>query len=131
MRAPEQELGQGARRLCATCGKSLSIKPTGRTRQFCSDLCRDEARRAANFRDFGTTVPRRSGVTRNPIKTSNKSTAKSAISADRGSAVKAVSPIVAIGLGIGTPNACKLADHPRADLIRRAIAIELAARWRR
>jgi hypothetical protein len=124
-------IGQGARRLCQVCGQPISIKPVGRTRRFCSDRCRDDARRTANFLDFGTTVPRRSGVTRNPIKLSTKSEACGAALAGRGSAVKAGSVVVAVGRGISTPNPAGAAGHPHRALVKRAIATEFAARWSR
>ena len=131
MRSPNYEPGQGARRLCATCNSPLSIKQVGRTRRFCSDTCRDEARRNANFRDFGATVPSRSAVTRNPEKTSANSTACEATLADARSPLTVVAPIVAIGRGISTASPVGVAKHPQRDLVRRAIRVELAARWSR
>jgi hypothetical protein len=40
MRAPTHDPGQGARRICATCGLPLSIKSTGRAKKFCRAACR-------------------------------------------------------------------------------------------
>jgi hypothetical protein len=42
-------------------------------------------------------------------------------------------PVVAIGLGLGISNNTvgAINQHPEAALVRRAIAIELRARWRR
>jgi len=66
-----------------------------------------------------------------PRKNINKSTAKSAVSAGRGSAVKAVSPVVRIGLGTGISanNTETIDQHPDASAIRAAIATESRARW--
>jgi hypothetical protein len=122
------EIGQGARRRCPVCGFAIRIKTTGRTRRFCSATCRDTARRKANFEISGRARYPHSGVPRNPEKAPIISTPKIDILADRGCAAKA--PIVTIGLG------CHAAPQPpeqsaeRARLIRRAIQLEFAARWR-
>jgi len=132
MRSPNYEAGQGARRLCAVCRKPLTInRLVGRTKKFCSDTCRNEGRRNANFRDFATTTPHRSAVARNRQKTLTNSVACKGTLADRGSPVKAGFAVVAIGRGISTPNPIGPADHPRSELVRNALRTEFAARWPR
>jgi hypothetical protein len=123
------EVGQGARRRCPVCNQPIDVKPTGRTRTYCSDRCRDVGRRERDFR--GSSVPPDTGLAspRNPQKTSTNSVACEGTLADRGSAVKA--PIVTVGLG------CHAGPHPpersteRAKLIRTALRLEFAARWGR
>ena len=120
MRAPGFTPGEGARRLCASCGQPLTIKPTGRSRQYCSDTCRDFSRRQRNFAISGHARYPHSGVPQNPDFSSANSVTCKAVSADRGSAVKAA-PVVVMGLGVSTPNPSTVASHPQADLVRTAI----------
>ena len=61
-------IGQGARRRCATCNSPINVKPTGRTRKFCSPTCRDIARREANFRDSQRDPAVGAAMPRNPEK---------------------------------------------------------------
>jgi hypothetical protein len=55
---------------CAVCGSGLDHKRVGRIRKFCSDRCRDEARRDRNFVGaFGSPaieVARAHETTKNP-----------------------------------------------------------------
>ena len=122
-------IGQGARRRCPTCNTPLNKNPTGRPRKFCSDTCRDLARREANFRDSRATRPSGSAMPRNPKKTSSNSAICEGTLADRGSAAKA--PIVTIGLGCHAGPQPPEKSAERARLIRNAIRAELAARWPR
>jgi hypothetical protein len=124
------EIGQGARRYCPVCNLPISIKPTGRTRQFCSATCRDTARRNANFRISGRVRYPYQGVPRNPEKTPAISTPKIDVLADRGSAAKAP-PIVTVGLGCHAAAQASEQSTERAANIRNAIRVELKARWPR
>jgi hypothetical protein len=120
MRAPSYESGQGARRLCATCGLPISIKSTGRTRRFCSDRCQGLERRKRNF---ASKMGRYTGDTENPDFSSTKSaTCKGTLADPR---FPESAPLVGFGLGLG-----RTAQPSPSDLIRKAIALELAARWR-
>jgi hypothetical protein len=128
MRAPNYPAGQGARRQCLGCGQPLTIRLTGRPRKFCSDRCRDEARRHPtilpqnSISEGGRYHP--SGRPQNPDFLSTKSTQKTAISADR------ASPVFAIGLGVSSPPR-PTPDGQRAELIRRAVEVEMRVRWPR
>jgi hypothetical protein len=122
----------------------LAIKHTGRTKQFCSDRCRKEVTRHPQQKAAGALFqppPYPSeALSGNPQKTSTKTTAKTAISADRGSAFTPVWRVVAgppVSLanlvvpldGVVQPK--PISPDERAELIRRAIALEFAARWPR
>jgi hypothetical protein len=109
---------------CAVCNAALAIKQNGRRRHFCSDRCRDTARRNANFRDLGITRPNGSAMPRNPQKTSSNTTTCKAEIGDRGCAIK--DRIVTVGLGIGTAQPATISVQ-----VRRAVQLELSARWRR
>jgi hypothetical protein len=124
MRAPDIPTGQGARYQCPGCGRPLVVSPTGRTQKFCSGQCRDEARRGRNFRDFGTTVPRRSDVPRNPLFSSANSVACKGTSAGR------ALPIFAVGLGLSTAPDPK-PEGEWARQIHEAVQYEMRARWPR
>jgi hypothetical protein len=149
VRAPDRDPGthHGNRVICAGCGAVLEPRRGSRRQKFCSYTCRDAARRARNFlatgcsrradrgtenaipegpRYYPTAVPR---SVENPT---TKSTACKGDLGDRGSTFSAL-PVVAIGLGLGisTNATAAIDDHPDRDLIRRAIRLELAARWRR
>jgi hypothetical protein len=149
MRAPEHEPGthHGNRIVCAGCGAVLEPRRGSRRQKFCSYTCRDAARRERNFlatgcsrradRGTGNAIPEGArycptAVPRSVENTPTKSTASKGDFGDRGSTFNAL-PVVAIGLGLGiSTNAVGAIDaHPQADLIRRAIRLELAARWRR
>jgi hypothetical protein len=121
-------VGQGARRRCAVCGFPIKIKTTGRTAKFCSAACRDTARRKANFAISGHARYGGSGVPRNPDFSPTKSNTCKADLADRASAIKA--RIVAIGRGVSVGPQPAEVSAERAQLIRRAMKLEFAARWR-
>jgi hypothetical protein len=125
---PHTPIGQGARRRCLVCNFPITVRPTGRTRLFCSTRCRDEARRQGKFQilEEGRYPPQ--GLPRNFPKTSTKSKAESPTLAGRGFAV--TPPIVAIGLGLHVPAPPAESSSERARLIQKAIRLELAARWR-
>jgi hypothetical protein len=40
---------------CKVCGQQVPRRRIGRARKYCSDKCRDAARRGRNFRGFGST----------------------------------------------------------------------------
>ena len=122
-------IGQGARRRCATCNSPINVKPTGRTRKFCSPTCRDIARREANFRDSSATRPSGAAMPRNPEKTPTNSAVCEGALADRGSIAKP--PIVAVGLGCHAGPQPPEESAERAALIRRAMKLEFGARWPR
>jgi hypothetical protein len=66
-----------ARKLkCAICGRGLDHKRVGRIRKFCSDKCRDKARRDRDF--VGAFGPSPTEVARTHESTKNSST-KSAV----------------------------------------------------
>ncbi|MCD7097178.1 DNA gyrase inhibitor YacG [Stenotrophomonas sp. MMGLT7] len=46
--ARQLELGQASPR-CEVCGVPVSIKPTGRPRQYCSNRCRQKAARSRHI----------------------------------------------------------------------------------
>jgi hypothetical protein len=120
-------LGQGARRRCLVCGFPIKIKTTGRPAKFCSAICRDTARRKANFEISGRARYPHSGEPRSPEKTPTNSTLKIDLLADRGRAANA--SIVAIGRGVSIgPQPCK-SSAERTRQIHRAVRAELRARW--
>ena len=129
MRAANHPVGQGAFRRCGNpaCTQIVDVNPTGRPRKFCSDQCCDEARRARNYRDFGTTVPHRSGVPRNPIFPSTKSNTYRGDTADRGSPVNGV--LATVGVGVSPTAPIPTDGSARSRLIRAAIRTELGSRW--
>jgi hypothetical protein len=132
---PRALVGQGARRLCPICRSPISIKQVGRPRRFCSDRYRDLARREREFRgkncDLSEGPSPSEALPGNAEKTSTKSSACGATLVGRAPAVEAGFAVVAIGRGISTPSPVSVADHPKADFIRRALRTEFAARWRR
>ena len=124
---PTASIGQGARHRCRTCGFPINIKPTGRTRKFCSDRCRAVSRRERDFRDSSVTPYTGSGLPRNSKKASTNSVTCSGGLADRASAVKA--PIVTVGLRCHAGRQPPEKSTERGALIRNAIRFEFAARW--
>jgi hypothetical protein len=124
------QFGQGARRLCPVCRCPINIKPVGRPRTFCSDMCRKTESRKGGATTLAA-APNKS-LCELPAETASRNPEKSpAIST--GQIDPFSTPIVAIGRGLGISNNVTGAidQHPDADLIRRAIRVELAARWRR
>lgn|SRR5262249_30619796 len=110
MRSPNYEPGQGARRQCAGCGARLSIKPVGRTRRFCSDLCRKEASRNRAATTLAASPNKSLHGVPNKIR-SQKSGETSTKS-------------------IGQKSAFSTLDRAeRRELIRIAYEVEFAARW--
>jgi hypothetical protein len=111
---------------CAVCGEAITPKRGSRRQRYCSDRCRDDARRARNFEISGRT---RYPTTRNPRSVKNsyaKSTACEAAFVGRAPAAKA--PIVTAGLGLHAGP--QPSDQPeRAKLIGRALRVEFAVRW--
>jgi len=145
MRAFDHEPGarHGNRVICVGCGAVLEPKRGSRRQKFCSYTCRDAARRERNFLatgcsrrvDRGTenAIPEgarypTSAIPRSVKNTPVKSVACKGDFGDRGSAFNAF-PVVAIGLGLGISTTAAIDDHPDAELVRRAIALELGARW--
>ena len=123
---PRNSSGQGARRRCPVCGSSINIKPTGRTRTYCSDHCRDVSRRDRDFRDSSVTPYIGLALPRNPEKSSTNSVIYGGGLADRAPTI-----IVAIGLGCHAGPQPPERSTERAKLIRNAIRAELMARWPR
>lgn len=138
MRAPNHSPGEGVRWKCANpdCTQLLDRRSdTGRPRRFCSDRCRQQAHRNPgglsrnpDFRNFRADLGGGSGLSRNPEKTSTKSKSKIAISADRGFAGKAVATV---GNGVSPQVPVPTDASARSRLIRKAITLELDARWPR
>jgi hypothetical protein len=122
-------LGQGARRRCLVCGFPIKIKTTGRPAKFCSPICRDTARRKANFEISGRARYPHCGEPRNPQKTPTNSTLKIDLLADRGCHLNG--PIVTVGLGCHAAPQPPERSNERAMLIRTALRLEFAARWGR
>jgi hypothetical protein len=120
-------IGQGARRRCPTCNTPLNKNPTGRPKKFCSDTCRDLARREADFRDSSGGPHSASALPRNPTFSSIESIPCKVTLADPRSSIKP--PVVVIGLGCLTGPQPPEHSAERAALIRRAIRLEFAAHW--
>jgi hypothetical protein len=162
MRAPDHEPGRavrhGNRLTCASCGKPIVAKRGSRRRIFCSNTCKEVARRD---KLAAPTAPTRSvgispvnsveppanaasdaisegaryyptAVARSVKNTPVKSVACKGDFGDLGSAFNLL-PMVAIGLGLGASNNTVggIDQHPGAGAIRCAIRVEFAARWRR
>jgi hypothetical protein len=107
-----------ARRQCAACAAPLTINKTGRTRVYCSDRCRDNGRRKANFEISGRARCPRQGVPRNSGKTLTKTTPKLASLAG---APSISGPIEVLG---GRYSWCR-PTSAQARLIANAVAAEL------
>jgi hypothetical protein len=120
--------GQGSWHRCPVCNKLFDVKPTGRPRKFCSDLCRQDHHRSQAFRDNNHDLAegpyRPSSLSRNSKKTLTKSTANPSTFADR------TSPIKAFGRGCYAPTQVAADTPDRRALIRAALRIESEARWR-
>ena len=125
--SPSLAIGQGARRRCPVCNFPISIKPTGRTRTYCSDRCRDASRRDRDFCDSSVTPYSGLALPRNPEKSSTNSAIYGGGLADRAPTIRA--PIVTIGLGVHAGPQPREKSTERAALIRNAIRAEVAARW--
>ena len=106
---------------CANCGKRLDpqTKRAGRPQRFCSDKCRDEARRARNFAAFGAT---RRGRSRKPRNVQNNHAASKACrsnSGDRASGVCGPVRVISRELFAGlTWRAVISPDDVRAEVAR-------------
>jgi hypothetical protein len=108
-----------ARREWASCAAPLTINKTGRTRVYCSDRCRDNGRRKANFEISGRARCPRQGVPRNSGKTLTKTTPKLASLAGRAPSISG--PIEVLG---GRYSWCR-PTSAQARLIANAVAAEL------
>jgi hypothetical protein len=111
--------GFGERKLtCAVCGAGLDHKRVGRIRKFCSDRCRDEARRDRNF--VGAFGPTPTEVAQTHETTENTSTNSVACKDEkRGRAF----PLDVLGHGFRWP-----ASGLDAELCGRIISAELGNR---
>jgi hypothetical protein len=128
--------GQGARRRCPVCNKTINVKTTGRTRRFCSDTCRELARRDRNFHGFGVTRPVGSAMPRNPEISSTNSAACGGTLADRAPRFRVVAgpPVPAANLIIPPfidrlANTASIPQSERREFIQCAVELEFAARW--
>jgi hypothetical protein len=72
---------------CASCGKRIAPKRTGRKRKFCCDSCRDDNRRQLNFAFSGATRYPCQAKPRNASNPSTNSTACKPENGGRGSAI--------------------------------------------
>jgi hypothetical protein len=73
---------------CENCGKPLQRKRGGRSRRFCSDRCRDQARMGRNFSTLAVARDRSGPIPRNDENWSTQSNACKGDFGDRGSTAK-------------------------------------------
>jgi hypothetical protein len=121
--------GQGARYLCAECRKPIAISQIGRTAKYCAPACREQAYRQRVFRREGSYYP--TGPAQKPRRNPEKTPAKSTTSLLR---IVAGPPVSVANLLVGFNNtnpAKPLDPAERRELIKRAVEVELGARWPR
>jgi len=107
---------------CAVCGRGLDHKRVGRIRKFCSDRCRDEARRDRDF--VGAFRPPPTEVAQTHETTENNPANSVACRGEnRGRAF----PIDLVGGGFRWPGATVLDP----ELRRNILAVELGGPLRR
>jgi hypothetical protein len=151
MRAPDHDPGvrHGNRPTCASCGDPITPKRGSRRQRFCSNACKQVAKRARRWASDPATRSAQNAFSEEPLggtleatrsvqNTPAKSTTCKGDFGDRGSAFKPVWKVIA-GPPVSVANLIiplhglpprRLDPGERAELIRRARAVEYAARWK-
>jgi hypothetical protein len=120
--APPVQARSGNAAVCASCGQTLNPKRHSHRQRWCSEQCRDETRRRENFASMGRTQTK-------PGSTQNLPAFSVACEGENRGRGSAGNVLVAIGSGASPQVPIPTDLSIRSELIKRAIAAELSARW--